>query len=141
MAGAERPIAVIASRARVVRCEVGESRRPFGMPESLAAAAYGAGRRRTRGALLGGTSMDVKKGYREVEDKSRELGREVDGHDIGDDIGNAGDEIRKDLGNTGDDIRRGLDDAKRDAERRGDMTDDEPFKKDPYKQTYKDQPR
>jgi hypothetical protein len=85
--------------------------------------------------------MEVKKGYREVEDKARELGREVDGHDIGDDVGNAGDEIRKDLGNAGDDIRRGLDDAKREAERRGDMADDEPLKKDPYDQTYKDQPR
>jgi len=82
--------------------------------------------------------MDVKKGYREIEDKSRELGRELDGHDIGDDIGN---EIRKDLGNTGDDIRRGLDDAKRNAERRGDMTDDDPFTKEPYNEPYKDQPR
>ena len=81
--------------------------------------------------------MDVKKGYREVEDKARELGREVDGHDVGDDIGNAGDEIRKDLGNTGDDLRRGIDDAKRDAERRGDLPDDEPLTNDPYK----DEPR
>jgi hypothetical protein len=64
---------------------------------------------------------DVKKVDREVEDKARELGREADGHDIGDDIGNAGDEIRKDLGNTGDDIRRGVDDA----------TNDEPFKDEP----------
>ncbi len=85
--------------------------------------------------------MDVKKGYREVEDKSRELGRELDGHDIGDDVGNAGDEIRKDLGNTGDDIRHGIEDAKRDAERRGDMTDDEPIERDPYDQPYEDQPR
>jgi hypothetical protein len=135
------PNAVIASRATAVCCEAGESRRPFGVPEPLGAAAYGAGRRRSRGALLGGMSMDVKKGFREVEEKSHELGREVDGHDIGDDIGNAGDEIRKDLGNTGDDIRRGLDDAKRNAERRGDMTDDDPFTKEPYNEPYKDQPR
>jgi len=65
--------------------------------------------------------MDVKKVDRELEDKSREFGRELDGHDIGDDIGNAGDEIRKDLGNTGDDLRRGVDD----------VTDDEPFKDEP----------
>ena len=48
---------------------------------------------------------DAKKVYREGEDKAREAMREVDGHDLGDDIGNAGDEIRKDLGNTGDDLR------------------------------------
>lgn len=50
--------------------------------------------------------MDIKKPFREVEDKTREAGREVDGHDVGDDIGNAGDEIRKDAGNLGDDVRR-----------------------------------
>jgi hypothetical protein len=71
---------------------------------------------------------DVKKGYREVEDKNRELGREADGHDLGDDIGNAGDEIRKDLGNAGDDIRRGAKDMERDVERKA---DDEPFKDEP----------
>jgi hypothetical protein len=48
---------------------------------------------------------DAKKLYREGEDKTKEALREVDGHDLGDDIGNAGDEIRKDLGNTGDDLR------------------------------------
>jgi hypothetical protein len=85
--------------------------------------------------------MDVKKGYREVEDKTQELSREVDRHDIGDDIGNAGDDIRKNLGNAGDDIRRGADDAKRNAERRGDMTDDEPFRNEPYNKPYQDEPR
>ena len=58
--------------------------------------------------------MDVKKVDRELEDKSRELGRELDGHDIGDDI-------RKNLGNAGDDLRRGVDD----------VADDEPFKDEP----------
>jgi hypothetical protein len=48
---------------------------------------------------------DAKKFYREGEDKTKEAMREVDGHDLGDDIGNAGDEIRKDLGNAGDDLR------------------------------------
>jgi hypothetical protein len=33
--------------------------------------------------------------------------RELDGHELGDDIGNAGDEVKKDLGNFGDDLRRG----------------------------------
>lgn len=75
--------------------------------------------------------MDVDKVDRELEDKARELGREVDGHDIGDDIGNAGDEIRKDLGNTGDDLRRSADELRRDAELRRDVPDDEPFKDEP----------
>jgi hypothetical protein len=81
--------------------------------------------------------MDVKKSYREVEDKARELGREVDGHDVGDDIGNAGDEIRKDLGNTGDDLRRSADEARREAEVQRKLPDDEPFKDEPFK----DEPR
>jgi hypothetical protein len=75
--------------------------------------------------------MEVKKGYREVEDKARELGREVDGHDVGDDIGNAGDEIRKDLGNTGDDLRRSADEARREAEVQRKLPEDEPFKDEP----------
>ncbi len=53
--------------------------------------------------------MDIKKPFREVEDKTREAGRELDGHDVGDDIGNAGDDIRKDVGNAGDDMRRDID--------------------------------
>ena len=57
--------------------------------------------------------MDIKKPFREVEDKTREAGRELDGHDASDDIGNAGDEIRKDAGNLGDDLRR---DVNRDTE-------------------------
>lgn len=54
---------------------------------------------------------DVKRGYREVEDKARETARELDGHDVTDDIGNAGDEIRKHLGNAGDDMRQALDET------------------------------
>ena len=49
---------------------------------------------------------DAKKIYREGENKVREAGREFDGHDAGDDVGNLGDDIRKDLGNAGDDMRR-----------------------------------
>ena len=75
----------------------------------------------------GDTMDDVKRVGREVETGAKKGMRELDGHDLGDDIGNAGDEIRKDLGNTGDDLRRGVDD----------VTDDEPFKDEPYK----DQPR
>ena len=70
--------------------------------------------------------MDVKKTYRDVEEKSREFGRELDGHDVGDDVGNAGDDIRKNLGNAGDDIRRGLDDAGDEMENQHEWSDDKP---------------
>ena len=70
--------------------------------------------------------MDVKKTYRDVEEKSREFGRELDGHDVGDDVGNAGDDIRKNLANAGDDIRRGLDDAGDEMENQHEWSDDKP---------------
>lgn len=55
---------------------------------------------------------DAKKVYRETEDKAKETARKIDGdEDLGDKVGNAGDEMRKDLGNTGDDIRRTVDDV------------------------------
>jgi hypothetical protein len=69
-------------------------------------------------------AMDVKKVVREGENKVREVGRELDGHDVGDDIGNAGDDIRKDLGNAGDDIRKDLGNAGDDIRRNvGDTAD------------------
>lgn len=49
---------------------------------------------------------DIKKAGRDIQTETRKRVRDLDGHDIGDDIGNAGDEIRKDLGNAGDEIRR-----------------------------------
>lgn len=48
----------------------------------------------------------LKEAGREIETETKKGMRELDGHDLGDDIGNAGDEIKKDLGNLGDDIRR-----------------------------------
>ncbi len=51
---------------------------------------------------------DIKKAGRDVQTETKKQVRDLDGHDLGDDIGNAGDEIRKDLGNAGDDIRKGL---------------------------------
>jgi hypothetical protein len=66
---------------------------------------------------------EVKKVYREGENKARELGRELDGHDVGDDIGNAGDDIRKNLGNAGDDIRGHMDDVGDHAKRHRDDPD------------------
>ena len=55
----------------------------------------------------GDTMDDVKRVGREVETGAKKGMRELDGHDLGDDIGNAGDEVKKDLGNLGDDLRRG----------------------------------
>jgi hypothetical protein len=49
---------------------------------------------------------DVKRVGREVETEAKKGMRELDGHDLGDDIGNAGDEVKKDLGNLADDLRR-----------------------------------
>jgi hypothetical protein len=49
---------------------------------------------------------DAKKTYREAEKGAKETWRKVDGEDLADKVGNAGDEARKDLGNAGDDLRR-----------------------------------
>jgi hypothetical protein len=58
---------------------------------------------------------DVKKTYRDVEQGAKKTVREIDGHDVGDDVGNAGDAVRKDLGNAGDKVQheseRAIDDA------------------------------
>jgi len=45
---------------------------------------------------------EVKKGYREGEESTKEAWRKRDGEDLADKIGNAGDDIRKELGNAGD---------------------------------------
>jgi hypothetical protein len=50
---------------------------------------------------------EIKRAGREAETETKKQVRDLDGHDVGDDIGNAGDEVKKDLGNLGDDIRRG----------------------------------
>ena len=52
---------------------------------------------------------NVKQPYREAEQDVKKTLRDVDGHDVTDDLGNAGDEVRKDLGNAGDKIRGGTD--------------------------------
>lgn len=54
---------------------------------------------------------DARRIYREGELKTREAARDVDGHQITDDIGNAGDAIRKNLGNAGDRLREAGDHA------------------------------
>lgn len=60
---------------------------------------------------------DVKRTYRDAEVETRKTVRDLDGHDITDDVGNAGDEIRKDLGNAGDEIRKDLGEAGDEARR------------------------
>jgi hypothetical protein len=50
---------------------------------------------------------EIKRTGRDVETETKKQMRDLDGHDLGDDIGNAGDEVKKDLGNLGDDVRRG----------------------------------
>lgn len=49
---------------------------------------------------------EAKRAGREIETDAKKGMRELDGHDLGDDIGNAADEVKKDLGNLGDDVRR-----------------------------------
>jgi hypothetical protein len=60
---------------------------------------------------------DLKRMYREGEETVKEKVRDIDGHQIEDDIGNAGDEVRKNLGNLGDDVRREVDEQGEDFER------------------------
>ncbi|MEX1072742.1 MAG: hypothetical protein WED86_03495 [Chloroflexota bacterium] len=50
---------------------------------------------------------ELKRVGREVENEGKKKLRDLDGHDLGDDIGNAGDEVKKDIGNLGDDLQRG----------------------------------
>lgn len=54
---------------------------------------------------------DAKKTYRDAETETKKVLRDVDGHDLTDDLGNAGDEARRKLGNLGDDARREVDEA------------------------------
>lgn len=49
----------------------------------------------------------VKRTEREVETDLKRGMRDLDGHDLGDDLGDAKDEVEKHLGNLGDDLRRG----------------------------------
>lgn len=61
---------------------------------------------------------DVKKGYREAEETTKETWRKADGEeDLADKVGNLGDDIRKGLGNAGDELREGADRVARDHDR------------------------
>ena len=68
---------------------------------------------------------DIKRAGRELETDTRKKLRDLDGHDLGDDIGNVGDEIRKDVGDAGDDIRRGVRQAGDELRRRDPRTPSE----------------
>jgi hypothetical protein len=48
---------------------------------------------------------DVKRTYRTVKTAVKQSARGVDGTDLKDRLGNAGDTARDDLGNLGDDVR------------------------------------
>lgn len=50
---------------------------------------------------------ELKRAGREVETETKKKLRDLDGHDLGDDLGNAGDEVKKEIGNLGDDLHRG----------------------------------
>lgn len=53
---------------------------------------------------------DLKRGYRETEEKAKEAWRRSDGdEDLGDKLGDLGDDVREGLGNAGDDVRRETD--------------------------------
>ncbi len=58
----------------------------------------------------------IKQTTREIETRAKARLRDLDGHDIGDDVANARDEIRERLANAGDRVRETVDDA-RDAAR------------------------
>ena len=48
---------------------------------------------------------DLKTGYRETKDKAKEAWREADGtEDLGDKVGNLGDDVRRNVGNAGDKV-------------------------------------
>ena len=61
----------------------------------------------------------VKRTGREVETDLKRGMRDLDGHDLGDDLGNAKDEVEQNLGNLGDDLRR----RGREVEHEGDDSD------------------
>jgi hypothetical protein len=66
---------------------------------------------------------DIKKGYREAEETTKEAWRNRDGEDLSDKVGNLGDDISKNLGNLGDDARNAIDDA---GDKIGEKVDREP---------------
>jgi hypothetical protein len=54
---------------------------------------------------------DLKRAGRDAEVEAKRRIRDLDGHDVVDDVKNAGDEVRRDIGNAGDEIRRDIGNA------------------------------
>ena len=67
---------------------------------------------------------DMKRAGREVETETKKGIRDLDGHDLGDDLGNAGDEVKKNLGNLGDDLHRGAHEVGNELDRKLDETEE-----------------
>ena len=66
---------------------------------------------------------DAKKVYRQTEQDTKEAWRKSDGtEDLGDKVGNVGDEVRKDLGNAGDDLGNAGDNMNRTVDRETQQT-------------------
>jgi hypothetical protein len=70
--------------------------------------------------------MDVKDTLRDVKTDTKEAVREVDGHQVKDDVGNAGDRLRDDAGKVGDKLRDEADRLHRDAHTGYDKTTGDP---------------
>jgi hypothetical protein len=57
---------------------------------------------------------DLKAGYRQTKDDAKEAWRKADGkEDLGDKVGNLGDDIRRGVGNAGDQLDDELDEQTR----------------------------
>ena len=59
--------------------------------------------------------MDVKDNLRDLKTDTKEAVRDAHGHQLKDDVANAGDRIRDDLGKAGDKVRDEVDRLHRDA--------------------------
>ncbi len=68
--------------------------------------------------------MDTKDTLRDAKTNTKAAVREVDGHQLGDDLANAGDRIRDGLGKVGDKAREEMDKLHRDANARVDDAPD-----------------
>ena len=63
---------------------------------------------------------DLKAGAREVKDDAKKAWREADGkEDVGDEVGNLGDDIRRNVGNAGDKVDDEIDKARSTDQPRG----------------------
>jgi hypothetical protein len=64
------------------------------------------------------TVGDLKSGYRDVKDGAKKVLRDADGkEDLGDKVGNLGDDIRRNVGNAGDDLDEAVDKNRQDEPR------------------------